>query len=142
MPHAQTLSRQQTNGKSAGFSLVEILIVLVAIGILSGLAITYVGSASDQSRMVVARQQQAQLQNALDSWIVAQTSGSSTVASAQGLYSSDAATMFGLISPYLRDPDIFYIDNGVCTDALKSLGKRLQFSGWDNSGYPSVQMVE
>jgi len=113
------------------FTLVEILVVIVAIGILSGLAISYVGGASEQASAVVALQQQAQLQSALDSWLTARSSGTAGLASAKSLYSTDAQVMLPALAPYLRDPDIFSASaSGVSSGSLAKIGKVLQFSAW------------
>lgn len=119
----------------------EILVVILAIGILSGLAISYVGGASEQASTVVARQQQAQLQSALDSWITARSSGTAGLASAKSLYSTDAEVMLPELSLYLRDPDIFRVSaEGVSSDSLAKIGRALQFSTWDEGSYPKVLM--
>lgn len=124
-----------------GFSLVEILLVIAVIGILSGLAMTYIGGTSEHSRALVARQQQVQLQTALDAWIVAQASGTAGLASARAAYSTDAAAMINTLAPYLREPGIFNASGGgVSSSALAGIGKTLQFSSWTEGTYPKVLM--
>lgn len=123
------------------FSLVEILIAIAVIGILSGLAVSFVGGASDQSRVVVARQQQVQLQSALDAWIAAQSSGTAGLAGARAAYSTDASAMLSALSPYLREPAIFNpSEGGISSAALSKTGKTLQFSSWASGSYPKVLM--
>lgn len=129
------------DSKRPGFSLVEILLVVAAIAIMSGLAITYVGGASENSRLLVARQQQVQLQTALDAWIVAKSSGTSGLAAAKAAYSTDAAAMLSDLGPYLREPGIFSTSGaGVSSSALAGAGKTLQFSSWSDGSYPKVLM--
>lgn len=124
-----------------GFSLVEILLVVAVIGILSALAVSYVGGASDSSRLLVARQQQVQLQTALDAWISAQSSGTGGLGGAKAAYSTNATTMLAALGPYLRDPSIFSASGGsVSSAALAALGKSLQFSSWTDNSYPKVLM--
>jgi prepilin-type N-terminal cleavage/methylation domain-containing protein len=124
-----------------GFSLVELLITIAVIGIVSGFAISQMQGGNQQARLTVARQQQMQLQNALDSWIVAQSSGSAGLAGAKAAYTSDANAMLSAVSPYLRDPGIFNASNGgISSDALAGIGKSLQFSAWSSSSYPKVTM--
>lgn len=127
--------------RSSAFSLVEILIVVAVIGILSGLAVSYVGGASENSRLIVARQQQVQLQTALDSWISAQASGTAGLGGAKASYSTNATTMLAALGPYLRDPGIFSVSGGaVSSAALAASGKSLQFSSWTDNSYPKVLM--
>jgi len=136
----KTLGSKILKGKRA-FSLVEILLVIAVIGILSGLAMSYVGGASDTSGVLVARQQQVQLQTALDSWIAARSSGTAGLAGARAAYSTDASTMLASLAPYLRDTGIFSISGqGVSTQSLSKIGKTLQFSSWSDDGYPKVLM--
>lgn len=125
----------------AGFSLVEMLLVIAVIAILSGMAVSYIGGASDSSRLLVARQQQVQLQTALDAWITAQSSGTAGLGVAKAAYSTNATTMLAALSPYLRDPGVFSISGGaVSSDALAASGKSLQFSSWTDNSYPKVLM--
>ena len=134
-------SRAIHRQKSAAFSLVEILVAVAVISVLSGLAITYVGGASENSRQLVARQQQVQLQTALDAWITAQASGTAGLASVRSAYSTDAATMLAALAPYLREPGIFSATGGgVSSSALAGIGKTLTFSSWSDGSYPKVLM--
>ena len=124
-----------------GFSLVELLVVVAVLAILSGLAVSYVGGASENSRLLVARQQQVQLQTALDAWITARSSGTAGLAGAKAAYSSDASSMLSALGPYLREPGIFSSSGGgVSSAALSGAGKTLQFSSWGDGGYPKVLM--
>lgn len=124
-----------------GFSLLEVLLVVAVIGVLSGLAMTYMGGASEHSRNLVARQQQVQLQTALDAWITAQASGTAGLAGARSAYSTDAAAMLNALAPYLREPGIFSASGGgVSSSALSGIGRTLQFSSWAEGSYPKVLM--
>ncbi len=125
----------------SAFSLVEILLVIAVIAILSGLAVSYVGGAADNSRILVARQQQVQLQTALDAWITAQSSGTAGLGGAKVAYSTNATTMLAALGPYLRDPGVFSVSGGaVSSAALAASGKSLQFSSWTDNSYPKVLM--
>lgn len=138
-------SRRYCKGKALtgtrGFSLVEILLVIAVIAILSGLAVSYVGGASDSSNTLVARQQQVQLQTALDSWIAARSSGTAGLGGAKAAYSTDASAMLSALAPYIRDTGIFSVSGqGVTSQSLSKIGKTLQFSSWVDGGYPKVLM--
>lgn len=134
-------TRPMGGASSLGFSLVELLVVIAAIAILSGLAVSYVGGTSENSRLLVARQQQVQLQTALDAWIAARSSGTAGLAGAKAVYSSDAASMLSALAPYLREPGIFSSSGGgVSSTALSGAGKTLQFSSWGDGSYPKVLM--
>jgi prepilin-type N-terminal cleavage/methylation domain-containing protein len=135
--------RAKGSFRSNAFSMVEILLVVAVIAIISGMAITYVGGASENSRLLVARQQQVQLQTALDAWIVAKSSGTAGLAAAKTAYSTDAEYMLSAqgLGPYLREPGIFSVSgSAVSSSALAGAGKTLQFSSWSDGSYPKVLM--
>jgi len=126
-------------GRWSGFSLVELLIVIAVIGILSALIISAISNATDDSRFAVARQQQVVLQEALNSWIAAQSS----VAEAQSVYATNGNKL-SLITAYLRNESpgggvLFSNNSGaVSSEILDKVDKRLQFSGWTTNAYPSI----
>ena len=126
-------------GRWSGFSLVELLIVIAVIGILSALIISAISNATDDSRFAVARQQQVVLQEALNSWIAAQSS----VAEAQSVYATNGNKL-SLITGYLRNEGpgggVLFSNNGgaVSSEILDKVDKRLQFSGWTTNAYPSI----
>jgi|TARA_B110001454_G_C12686425_1_gene420370 prepilin-type N-terminal cleavage/methylation domain-containing protein len=57
------------------FSLVELLLVLAIISIMAALVINSFSNAAQDSRNVMARQQQATLQSAINNWISGQVGG-------------------------------------------------------------------
>lgn len=139
--HAQQRLHPSQIGMS-GFSLIEILIVVAVIAVISGLAMTFLGGAAENSRNLVARQQQVQLQTALDAWMTAQSSGTAGLSSVRtNKYSTDPGVMLTNLIPYLRDTNIFSVSGGgVSSSALSGIGKTLQFSSWSNGSYPKVLM--
>ncbi|MCH2059983.1 MAG: type II secretion system GspH family protein [Verrucomicrobiales bacterium] len=60
------------------FSLVELLLVLAIISIMAALVINSFSNAAQDSRNVMARQQQATLQSAINNWISGQVGGFET----------------------------------------------------------------
>ena len=61
--------------REVGFSLVEMLLVLGIISIMAAIVINSFSNASQDSRNVVARQQQATLQSAINNWVAGQIGG-------------------------------------------------------------------
>jgi len=59
-------SRQPKPRAQSGFSLIEIMIVVVILGILTGLVATVVGGKDDQARVQAAKTDLKTLSNALD----------------------------------------------------------------------------
>jgi len=129
---------------SVGFSLIELLIVIAVIGIIGALVLTSVTNATRDSNLVIARQQQVVLQEALNAWIVANSSGSKTLQDARTLY---AGNKLDLLKDFLQKSTydhfkLYSSGNNVKSDAMEKAGVSLQFSSWqDSSEYPYIEMT-
>lgn len=55
------------------FTLIEVIVVIAIIGIMTSLVVTVYRNVAQDSRDVVACQQQAALQNAVNNWITTET---------------------------------------------------------------------
>ncbi len=67
--------RLRGSASDKAFSLVELLLVLAIISIMAALVINSFSNAAQDSRNVMARQQQATLQSAINNWISGQVGG-------------------------------------------------------------------
>lgn len=129
------------------FTLVELLLVLAVLSIMSALVVTAVTNAAGDARMVVARQQQAVLQEALNAWISTRSMASDGLLGAMGAYNSasSASAKLGLLSNYL-DAGTYgnFATNGgggIETDDMARIGVSLTFtSSWTTNNYPRVEM--
>lgn len=131
------------------FSLVEILIVIGVISILSALIISAVSNATGDSSRVIARQQQAAVQQALNNWVVFHSTSGSGIASTRTAYNNANTSLakLALISDYL-DPQSYahFIENStnsaqIESEALKRIGSHLAFSSWQSGDYPKVNIA-
>ncbi len=133
----------------AGFSLVEMLLVITVIGILSALIIPMVINTAQDSRMVVARQQQAAVQEALNAWIVANSSGTNSLQTARTAYTSSSDRLT-LVKDYLDSSTYQHFTNYSAStsgpyqsEAMKKVGVSFAFTDWTNAAatnYPRVNM--
>ncbi len=126
-----------------GFSLMEMLLTVAIIGVVAVMLIPAISPMKQGSSVQVARQQQAELQTALGSWIAATSSGPGGLAAARGSYNS-AGSKLALLQNYLQ-PSTYSMfsgsGSGVTSDALTAAGASLQFSSWGVDSTPAVNWV-
>ena len=129
------------------FTLVEMLIVIAVIGIMSALVISAFSNAAQDTRRVVARQQQAAVQNAVNAWVnsVSQQQG---LAQTRTLYNL-AGTSKGrlqLVKLYLDDATLSHFlsnttnDNEVKSAHLSKTTQYLLLDTWNANSYPKVEL--
>jgi prepilin-type N-terminal cleavage/methylation domain-containing protein len=135
------------NPARGAFTMIEMLIVIAVIGIMSALVVSTFSNAAQDTRRVVARQQQAAVQNAVNAWVnsVSQQQG---LAQARNLYNL-AGTSKGrlqLVQAYLDDATLsHFLSNTVNNDqvrsaALSKTGQHLALDAWAGNSYPKVEL--
>lgn len=133
--------------KKSGFTLIELLLVIAIIGIMSALIITTVTNASADARRTLAYQQQVTLQDALNSWIAAQSSGTNMLQNARDTYNAatTAAAWLNLLSNnYLHDSTYRHLMSNssgtqIKSEAMVKSGISLKFTPWTATNYPTVE---
>tara|TARA_R110000850_G_scaffold185992_9_gene311925 strand:+ start:1076 stop:1549 length:474 start_codon:yes stop_codon:yes gene_type:complete len=131
----------------SAFTMVEMLIVIAVIGIMSALVISAFSNAAQDTRRVVARQQQAAVQNAVNAWVNSK-SDEVGISGSRSLYNA-AGTSKGrlqLVQLYLDDSSIAHFISNTISDgevksaALKKTGQYLALDTWVASSYPKVEL--
>jgi len=139
--------------RRSGFTLIELLIVISIIGIIAAMVIASYSNAAQDSRGVVAMQQQAVLQSALDDWIAnaVDTNGSTrylTLSEAQTLYNSKASSYdrLQLIKGYLDEQTTSQFTNNSSGQLQSSVMEKtspkqyITFGDWVTGSYPHVAL--
>jgi prepilin-type N-terminal cleavage/methylation domain-containing protein len=146
-----------TKSLQRAFTLVEMLLVVAIISILAAMAISNFSNASRDSREVVARQQLAVFQEAVNHWVNYQvghvtTSGGTgkSIFQVKTAYNATAtaSARFALFQNYLDEatrtaPNIAVDDSTgrVTTQSMRDVGKYLMLPDWQSDSYPKVQLL-
>ena len=145
MKHCDRRCGPAAPGRSLGFTLIELLLVIAIIGILSTLIITTVSNAAMDARTVVARQQQITLQDALNAWVAANSTGTNNLQNARTTYNAAGTELaqLALLTNYLHPETYSHLTNystssQIKSDAMNKIGVYLQFSSWGTTDYPIV----
>jgi prepilin-type N-terminal cleavage/methylation domain-containing protein len=156
----------QTQRRSYGFSLVEMLVVIAIISILATLVISSFSNAAQDSREIMARQQQAVVQSAVSNWVASEvgtffdpdpsdtTPGDfQSIGDVLSRYNSAATGLarLALVRAYLDDPTYTHITTNTTDPAgnqLKSGAmtkvtpqRYLQMPAWVGGSYPKVELL-
>ena len=152
--------------KRNGFSFVEVIFTIAIIGIMSSLVVSAISNVSRDANRVLARQQQAAVQSALTSWVMAQTRVGSTaqmrsLEDVRNTYNALGTTSarFNLLVPNLASPDPgvragfidqtttdHFLDYTIGTDklktaALENVKQYLSLPNWQSGDFPRVDLV-
>ncbi|MEO6846114.1 MAG: type II secretion system protein [Chthoniobacterales bacterium] len=137
------------NRKYQGFTLVELLLVIAIIAIMASLVISAFSNAAADSRGVLVRQQQAVVQEAVNSWISYNSAGTNSLASAQATYNAQTTGIarLGLVKDYLDQSTYDHLtanttdDNQVASSAMIKTSQYLQITDWPTRSYPKVNLI-
>lgn len=164
-PFILSMRRPSAESRRAGFSFVEAIFTIAIIGIMSSLVVAAISNASRDAHSVMARQQQASVQNALTAWVMAQTRVGSTaqvrsLESVRTTYntlgtslarfnllvpnpsSADVNARAGFIDPVTSAHFLDYTTNSdrLLTSALENSRQYLTLPTWQSGDFPRVEL--
>jgi prepilin-type N-terminal cleavage/methylation domain-containing protein len=151
----------RANRSPAGFTLVEALVTIAIIGIMAAMLISAFSSTAQDTSRMVARQQQAALQSALNDWVngegnratvINATTGTAKIRTIEEIradYNSQSTTFarYSLIEPYLDETTKGHFASYTSdaaklkSAALKSTNQYLSLPDWAANSYPQVLLV-
>jgi len=136
--------------KKNAFSLIELLIVVAIIGVLAALVVSSFSTVTEDARSVMVIQQQASLQEALNSWIsmASSSTGYGSLQAAKSKYddATTATAKLALLAPYLDATTLKQysahatVANALNTDTMKKNNQYVTFSAWTTGSYPKVEL--
>jgi len=144
-----------TKKVARAFTLVEMLLVIAIISVLAAMVISNFSNASQDTRAVVARQQLAVVQEAVNHWVNNEigrvtTAGGTGKSVSQVMTSYNAATTaqtrFDLFKNYLDDStqSSLTVDASagrITSQAMRDVGMYLTLPSWAAASYPKVQLL-
>ncbi len=157
------ISLSRTQRPFAGFSLVEAIFTLAIIGIMSSIIVAAISNASRDANRIVARQQQATLNSALNAWVMGSLRVETGTEAGQLRSLEDVRAQYNangtslarllLISPDLGEG---YLDettrahfvehstnsNRIESAALKSAKQHLTLPTWQTGEFPKALLQE
>jgi prepilin-type N-terminal cleavage/methylation domain-containing protein len=145
------LKRSPFRKVHGAFTFLEIIIVIAVIGIMSALAISSFSNGANDAREIVARQQQATIQGAVNAWVAAQTAGNGTVSETRTVYNAGETSLdrLELVRAYLDETSYEHFvaqsasdDSGeVLSESVRRLGWHINLPTWQGDSYPKVELV-
>jgi len=132
----------------AGFTMVEMLIVIAVIAVMASMVVSAFSNAAQDTRRVIARQQQAAIQSAVNSWVAANSSGNQSLGDARTAYNAAAnsGARLALVGTYLDDVTLAHFTEyttdsaKISSEALKKSGQHVELPAWAQGSYPKVDL--
>ena len=134
--------------------MIEMLIVIAVIGVMAALVVSAFSNVSQDTRRVVARQQQAEVQNAVNAW-VNKYSQDNGLEATRTLYNGTGAgnnsmARLTIVRAYLDDSTYSHFSSNtaggnqdqVKSAAMKKTGQYLLLDDWAQNSYPKVELLE
>ena len=144
-----------------GFTFVEALMTIAILSMMASILISAFSNTAADSNRIIARQQQAAVQSAVNAWVnsaanrvvvIDATAGTGkimTITEIQTTYNAatTALARLQLVMSYLDNTTATYLTGAttnsaqVSSDALKGSKQHLEFPNWATGSYPQVTLI-
>ncbi len=134
--------------RGEAFSLIELLIVISIISIIASLVIAAFSNAAQDTRDVLARQQQVVVQAAVNGWVAMESSGTKSLSVARSTYNAttNGLNRLALVSSYLDEATYDYFTanttnaNQLQSEVMVKTSTYLTMPDWEANSYPKVEL--
>lgn len=153
-----------SRARRAGFSFIEAILTIGVIGVMGAMVVTAITNASRDANRIVARQQQAAVEEALNAWAMTQLraetgTNAGQVKSLKGIrdYYNAQPTAKARLSLLVPSPSgvggfldkstadhlLEYTDNTarIESSALEANKQHLEMPNWVAGGHPVVELI-
>jgi prepilin-type N-terminal cleavage/methylation domain-containing protein len=144
-----------------GFTFIEALMTIAILGIMAAVLVSAFSSAATDASRMIARQQQAAIQAAVNSWVngdsnrvnvVNATTGTGklrTVEEIRADYNSRLTSLarLNLVAGYLDSPTVAHLTSStvnsgkIKSEALTATKQFISLPDWTATGYPQVLLT-
>jgi len=144
----------------AGFTLIEALMTIAILGVMSAIVVSAFSNAGTDAARIMARQQQAAVQNAVNAWVNSDTNRTDvinattgtgkirTITEIQTTYNNATTSLarLNLVSAYLDSTTATYLTSSttdagkISSDSLVKSKQYIAMPAWTSGSYPQVTL--
>jgi prepilin-type N-terminal cleavage/methylation domain-containing protein len=156
---SSAMKARNNSFSSQGFTFIEALMTIAILGVMAAILVSAFSSTSTDANRMIARQQQAAIQNAVNSWVNGDSNRVNVLNAATGAakprtveeirtdYNSRQTGLarLNLVSGYLDERSLEHFDdhtinnNIIKSEALSAIRQHITMSDWTTTtGYPQV----
>jgi prepilin-type N-terminal cleavage/methylation domain-containing protein len=143
-----------------GFTFIEALMTIAILGIMAAILVSAFSSAATDASRMIARQQQAAIQSAVNSWVngennrvnvINATSGTAKLRTIEEIrtdYNSRLTSLarLNLVASYLEESTLSHFTSyttntgRIKSEALNATKQFISLPDWATNSYPQVQL--
>jgi prepilin-type N-terminal cleavage/methylation domain-containing protein len=155
------MNARVTSQLRRGFTFIEALMTIAILGIMAAILVSAFSSAATDASRMIARQQQAAIQSALNAWVNGENNRVNVINAATGTgkmrtieeiradYNSRITSLarLNLVASYMEDSTLSHftshtINTGrIKSEALNATKQYISMPDWASNSYPQVLLI-